>query len=110
MAFLIDKQRKRDSGLFAEELGVVPVAQSNCRDAGSSAPEFCLVFAQLRDVLAAEETGPDTSPSIARNKRSAVLLHYLVELAAELEFQVFNIVVAGVKVPELFQLGLKCPQ
>jgi hypothetical protein len=56
LAFLIDKQRKRDSGLFAEELGVVPIAQSNCRDAGSSAPEFCLVFAQLRDVLAAEDS------------------------------------------------------
>ena len=56
MAFLIDKQRKRDSRLFPEELGVVPIPQSNCRDAGPSAPEFCLVFAQLRDVLAAEDS------------------------------------------------------
>jgi len=56
LAFLIDKQWKCDSSLFPEELGVVPVAQSNCRDAGSSAPEFCLVFAQLRDVLAAEDS------------------------------------------------------
>jgi hypothetical protein len=55
-AFLIDKQRKRDAGLFPEELGVVPIAQSNGRDADSSAPEFCLVFAQLRDVLAAEDS------------------------------------------------------
>ena len=56
MAFFVDKQRKRDSGLFPEELGVVRIAQSNCRDAGSSVPEFCLVFAQLRDVLAAKDS------------------------------------------------------
>jgi hypothetical protein len=56
LAFLIDKQRKRDSGLFPEELGVVRIAQSNRRDAGSSVPEFCLVFAQLRDVLTAENS------------------------------------------------------
>ena len=45
-----------DNSLFPEELGVIPIAESNCRDAGSFVPEFCIVFAQLRDVLAAEDS------------------------------------------------------
>ena len=41
---------------------------------------------------------------------SGLFLQHLVELVAELEFQVFDIVVGGVEVPELTQFFLKCPQ
>lgn len=39
-----------------------------------------------------------------------MLLQQLVQLVAELALQVFDIVVDGVEVPELFQFVLKCPQ
>jgi hypothetical protein len=55
-AFFIDKQGKRDPGLFAKEAGVDPVAQADGDDAGSLAAEFGLLLAQLRDVLAAENS------------------------------------------------------
>ena len=52
----LDQQRKHDTGLFSEEAGVVLVAEPDCGDAGSSAFELRLVLAQLRDVLAAEDS------------------------------------------------------
>lgn len=52
----IDEQRKRDAGFLPEEAGVVLVPQPDCRNARSFAVEFRLVLAQLRDVLAAEDS------------------------------------------------------
>jgi hypothetical protein len=56
LAFLINEQRKRDAGFFPEEPGVVPIAEADGRDADSSAIQLGLVFAQLRDVLSAEDS------------------------------------------------------
>ena len=56
VAFLIDEQRECDSGFFSEEAGIVLVAQSDCGDAGAFTLEISLVLAQLRDVLAAEDS------------------------------------------------------
>jgi hypothetical protein len=54
--FLIDQQREGDAGLLAEQTGVVPVAKSDGRNAGAGSLELVLVFAQLRDMLAAEDS------------------------------------------------------
>ena len=56
LAFLINEQGKRDPGFFPEERGVVPVTEPDGRDADSSAIQFGLVFAQLRDMLSAEDS------------------------------------------------------
>src|ERR1051326_5205814 len=52
----VDQQRKRDAGLFPENAGVVSIAQSDRREAGAGGLELALVFAQLRDMLAAEDS------------------------------------------------------
>ncbi len=54
--FAIDQQRKRDAGLLAKPAGIVHVAQSDRRQPGSGLLEFGFVFAQLRDMLAAEDS------------------------------------------------------
>ncbi len=54
--FGIHQQRKLDAGLLAEEGGVVRVAQTNSRQLGAARLEFRCVFAQLRDVLPAENS------------------------------------------------------
>jgi len=56
LAFFINKQRKCNAGLIPEELGIVPIAQADGRDADSSAVEFWLAFTQLRDMFAAEDS------------------------------------------------------
>lgn len=55
-AFFIDEQRKRDAGLLPEEVAIVPVTQPDGGNAGSFMVKFRLVLAQLRDVLAAEDS------------------------------------------------------
>ena len=55
-AFFIDEQRKRDAGLLPEEVAIVLVTQPDGGNAGSFKVEFRLVLAQLRDVLAAEDS------------------------------------------------------
>jgi len=54
LALLVDQQREPDSGLFLEEACVVAVAQADSRQIGAEIVKFVFVFAQLRDVLAAE--------------------------------------------------------
>ena len=46
---LVDQQRKRNAGLFAEDAGVAQIAQTNGGEARPLLPEFPLVFAQLRE-------------------------------------------------------------
>ncbi len=53
---LIDQERKIDSRHFAEEAGVICVSHADCGQTRSDGFEFCLVFAQLRDVLTAEDS------------------------------------------------------
>lgn len=52
----IDQQRKRDAGFFAKQAGIVHVAQSDRHQLGSGLLELLLVLAQLRDMLAAEDS------------------------------------------------------
>ena len=52
----IDQQRERDAGLLAKQAGVVHVAQADGSQRGSGLFELVLVFAQLRDMLAAEDS------------------------------------------------------
>ena len=60
-SFFIDQQGETDAGLLAEGTRVRQVAQSDGRNAGTPAMDFCFVFAQLRDVLTAED-----SPVVAK--------------------------------------------
>ena len=52
----IDQKGKRDSGPLAKGLGVVSVAQSDGGQPGAFCAECLFVVAQLRDVLAAEDS------------------------------------------------------
>ena len=55
-AFLVNEQRKVDSGLFTKESGVICVSQTNSGQRCTRVSEFVFVFAQLRDVLTAEDS------------------------------------------------------
>jgi len=52
----IDQERKCDSGLLAEESGIVHIAQTDGREAGALSSELLPVVAQLRNMLAAEDS------------------------------------------------------
>jgi hypothetical protein len=56
LALFIHQQRERNSGLFAEESRITPVSQADGRQYRPSFAEGVLAFAQLRDVLAAEDS------------------------------------------------------
>jgi len=53
---LVYQERKSDAGLFAEKPGVVAISQPDRSQVGSFLFESLLVFAQLRDMLAAEDS------------------------------------------------------
>jgi hypothetical protein len=52
----IYQQRKRDSGFLAEEAGVASVAKTDSGEIGALGPEFIFMIAQLRNMLAAEDS------------------------------------------------------
>jgi len=52
----IDQQRERDTAFLAKQVGIVQVAQSNRRQPGSGLLKLVFVLAQLRDMLAAEDS------------------------------------------------------
>jgi hypothetical protein len=56
LAFFVDQQREGNAGLFAEVAGVTDVAQSNGGKLRALGLNGLLVFAQLRDVLTAEDS------------------------------------------------------
>jgi hypothetical protein len=56
LALLIDQEGKRDAGFLPELTRVVRVAEPDGRQAGAALAESLLMFAQLRDVLAAEDS------------------------------------------------------
>ena len=56
LALLIDQERKRDAGLLPEQTRVVSVAESDSCQVGAALAEGLFMFAQLRDVLAAEDS------------------------------------------------------
>jgi hypothetical protein len=52
----IDQQRKRDSGLLAKQAGVAGVAKTDSGEIGALGAEFIFMIAQLRNMLAAEDS------------------------------------------------------
>ena len=52
----IDQKWERDSSLFAKDLGIVCVAQADGGQPSALSAERLFVVAQLRDVLAAEDS------------------------------------------------------
>jgi hypothetical protein len=56
LTIFINEQRKGDAGFFAEKTGIVAVAEANGGEGSAFVHEGLLVFAQLRDMLAAEDS------------------------------------------------------
>ena len=56
LALFVNQQRKFDARFFAENSRIVAAAKADGRDGSASVPEGLLVFAQLRDVLAAKNS------------------------------------------------------
>ncbi len=56
LAILVDEQRKIDCGFLLEDAGVVGIAEADGGEGSAFIAEGLLVFAQLRDVLAAENS------------------------------------------------------
>jgi len=55
-ALIVYQKREGDAGLFAEQAGIVGVAQAHCRQVRAFVFERLLVLAQLRDMLAAKNS------------------------------------------------------
>ena len=56
LALFINEQRKGDAGLFAEKACIVAVTKTDGGERSAFVQEGLLVFAQLRDVLAAKDS------------------------------------------------------
>jgi hypothetical protein len=56
LAFVIDKERKMDTSLLAEKFGITGVAQADDSQMSAFTFELGFKFAQLRDVLSAEDS------------------------------------------------------
>jgi hypothetical protein len=56
LAMLVDEQREVDAGFLLEKAGVVCVSEADGGEGGALFAEGLLVLAQLRDVLAAEDS------------------------------------------------------
>jgi hypothetical protein len=56
LALFVDQQRKIDAGFFAENTGIVAVAEADGCQGSTFIEKGLLVFAQLRDVLAAKNS------------------------------------------------------
>ena len=56
LPLLVNEQGKSDAGLFPEQAGIILIAEPDGGQARTVLMEFPLVLAQLRDVLAAEES------------------------------------------------------
>jgi len=55
-ALFVNQQRKPDAGLIAKDARIIPVTESDSSQIGAQLAEGGLVFAQLRDVLAAKDS------------------------------------------------------
>jgi hypothetical protein len=53
---LVDQKRKSDTGFVAKKTGIIPIAEADSGEHGSLLAERWFMFAQLRDVLAAEDS------------------------------------------------------
>jgi hypothetical protein len=72
-ALVVYKKRERDTGLFAEQAGVVGVAQAYRSEVRSLILEGLLVLTQLRDVLAARfnRGGGKPAPRVVPPERAS---------------------------------------
>jgi len=55
-SFLINQERESNAGVFAKHAGIILVAQADRSEVHSGFQELLLMLAQLRDVLAAEDS------------------------------------------------------
>jgi hypothetical protein len=94
LAFIIDEERKSDTSFLAEKFGISGVAQADNSHMSAFTIELGFKFAQLRDVLSAEDStvmpkedhhGRPTFPQGAQAGRLAVSVRKrdFGELAAE---------------------------
>jgi hypothetical protein len=81
LAFVIDEERELDAGFLAEESGITGIAQANDSQMSAFTFELGFKFAQLRDVLSAEDStvmtkkdhhGRSSLPQGAEPRRFAV--------------------------------------
>jgi hypothetical protein len=56
LALLVDEQREIDSGFFLENAGIAAITKTDGSEGSTFVEEGLLVFAQLRDVLTAENS------------------------------------------------------
>jgi hypothetical protein len=56
LSMFVDEEREVDTGFLLEDASVMGVAEANGGEGGAPFTEGLLVFAQLRDVLAAEDS------------------------------------------------------
>lgn len=80
-AFIVDQQRKLDPGFLAEEPGIAGVAQADHGQMSAFLLELSFKFAQLRDMLSAENStvmtkedhhGRSSLPQGAKPRRLAI--------------------------------------
>ena len=94
LAFVIDEKRELDAGFLAKEPGIAGIAQSNNSEVSAFLLELGFEFAQLRDVLSAEDStvvpkedhhGRSALPQGAEARRLAIGVRerYSGQLAAE---------------------------
>ena len=69
-ALVINQKRELDTGLLAEELCIAGITQSDHGQMGAFLLELSFKFAQLRDVLSAEDS--TVMPKENHNRRSAL--------------------------------------
>lgn len=67
-ALFVYQQRESDSGVFPEMAGIVEVAETDHHKSGAFAREGLLMFAQLRDVLSAEDSPVVTQKNYDRRR------------------------------------------
>ena len=81
LAFVVDEKRELDAGFLAEEPGISSVAQADDSQVSAFTFELGFKFAQLRDVLSAEDStvmtkkdhhGRPTLPQGAEPRRFAI--------------------------------------
>jgi hypothetical protein len=70
LALRVDQQRKRDFGFFAEAAGVVEIAEADDGEGCALIAKCLFEGAQLRDVLAAENSSIVTQKTITTGFRS----------------------------------------
>jgi hypothetical protein len=56
LAFVVNEKRELDAGFLAKKLGIAGVAQPNNSEVSAFLLKFGFEFAQLRDVLSAEDS------------------------------------------------------